>query len=272
MIELPLPSRALSDRLMRVDIAYTMARMRVIEAREGNPYGILFRQMDGVTALMARRITFYLFNRILGLRDGQSKLLAELDDWYLENGVSCRIDIAPGDLTPALGRALTQRGYFQSGFHISVYGLPDAAAPDCDIEVIQVHTAELMQTFLAVYFAGWGFPESIWATAEANMRGWLAQPAWRLLLARVDGKPAAVAKLYLHDRVGYFADATTHPDFRRRGLQTALLHYRSRLAAEGGAELTYSQAEFGSSSHRNMERIGMRVLHTRAVWTRAAVL
>jgi hypothetical protein len=30
----------------------------------------------------------------------------------------------------------------------------------------------------------------------------------------------------------------------------------------------YSQADFGSTSHRNMERIGLRVLCTRSIWTR----
>lgn len=100
------------------------------------------------------------------------------------------------------------------------------------------------------------------------MRGWLAVSDWRLYLARIDGKPAAAAKLFLHDGVGYFADASTRPEFRGRGLQSALLRHRAMEAAQAGAELTYSQAAFGSTSHRNMERIGLRVLHTRAIWTR----
>jgi len=35
-----------------------------------------------------------------------------------------------------------------------------------------------------------------------------------------------------------------------------------------GAELIYSQAAFGSTSQRNMERIGMRVLCSRIIFTR----
>jgi len=93
-------------------------------------------------------------------------------------------------------------------------------------------------------------------------------PDWRLSLARIDGRPAAAAKLFLHDNVGFFADAATHPDFRARGLQTALLRHRVEMAARAGAELIFSQAAFGSISHRNMERIGLRVLCNRAIWTR----
>jgi ribosomal protein S18 acetylase RimI-like enzyme len=267
--ELPLPSRALSDRLMRVDIAYTVARMRVIEARPGNPFGVALREVDGVTALMARSIPVPSFNRIIGLRDGHQALFAELDDWYGAHGVACRVDVAPGDLTPALAEALTGRGYLQSSFHTSLYGLPDGAdASFPDIVVAQVASADVMEQFLDLYLAGWGIPIARREGAKINMRGWLGRPDWVLLLASIDGTPAAAAKLYVHDRIGYFADAATHPDFRGRGLQGALLHHRRRLAKASGAELVYSGAEFGSSSHRNMERLGMRVLHTRALWTK----
>jgi ribosomal protein S18 acetylase RimI-like enzyme len=267
--ELPPPSRALSDRLMRVDIAYTIARMRVIEARPGNPFGVAFRHADGVTALMARGIPVPSFNRIVGLRDGHEALFTELDDWYGAHGVACRVDVAPGDLTPALAETLTGRGYVQSSFHTSLYGLADGAdASFPSVTIAQVGAMDAMEQFLDVYLAGWGIPTDRREGAKTNMRGWLGRPDWLLLLASHDGTPAAAAKFFLHDRIGYFADAATHPDFRGRGLQTALLHHRRALAKANGAELIYSGAEFGSSSHRNMERLGMRVLHTRALWTK----
>jgi ribosomal protein S18 acetylase RimI-like enzyme len=268
--ELPLPSRALSDRLTRVDIAYTIARMRVIEARPGNPFGVAVRQAEGVTALMARDIPVPSFNRIVGLRgDHNEALFGELDDWYRTNDVACRVDLAPGDLTPALAETLASRNYVQSGFHTSLYGLPDgASATFPGIAIAEVGSADVMEQFLDVYLAGWGIPTDHREGAKTNMRGWLGRPDWVLLLASIDGTPAAGAKFYLHDRIGYFADAATHPDFRGRGLQTALLHHRRRLAQARGAELIYSGAEFASASHRNMERLGMRVLHTRALWTK----
>jgi ribosomal protein S18 acetylase RimI-like enzyme len=267
--ELPLPSRGLSDRLMRVDIAYTIERMQVIEARPGNPFGIALRQADGVTALMARKIPVPTFNRVVGLRDGHEALFAELDDWYAEQAVEYRVDVAPGDLTPVLAEALARRNFVQSGFHTSLYGLPDGTdASFRGIAITQVDSSPAMEEFLDVYLAGWSIPEVHREGAKINMRGWLGRPAWLLLLASIDGTPAAAAKLYLHDGIGYFADAATHPDFRRRGLQSALLRHRGRLAKSSGAELLYSGAEFGSSSHRNMERLGLRVLHTRAIWTK----
>lgn len=266
---LPIASIELSRRLTRVNIAYTIARMKVIETRPGNPFGIEFREVDGVTALMARHLPLPLFNSVIGLREGQEGLVATLDDWYREHGVKARFVMAPGDFTPALGQALAQRGYFQSEFDPVLYGLPPSSAvPAGEANIGEVDTAEAMEDFLDAYLPGWGIPPEHHEGARTNMRGWLGRSDWRLYLARIDGRPAAAAKLFVHDRVGYFVDASTHPDFGGRGLQSALLRHRAAVAATMGVDLVYSQARFGSTSHRNMERMGLRVLHTRAIWTR----
>lgn len=266
MMTIPLASIDLSRRLLRATIAYTIARMKVIEARTGEPVGI--RRFGDAVALMARQAPSPHFNAVVGLRAGQEALVAELDDWYRENQTRPRFVIAPGDLSVALGRALAGRGFFQSDFDTVLYAAapPSIGAADASIE--PVTTAAAMEEFLDALLAGWGIPREHHDGAKANMRGWLDVPDWRLFLARVDGRPAAAAKLFLHEGLGYFADAATVPEFRGRGLQSSLLRHRAAVAASSGAELVYSQAEFGSTSHRNMERLGLRVLCTRSIWTR----
>ena len=256
---------ALSRRLTQVNIAYTIARMKVIEARSGEP--VMVRRFADAAALMARQVPSPHFNAVVGLRDGQENLVGELDDWYRANNIKGRFVIAPGDLSPALGRALAERGYAQTDFDTVLYGAPPVqAAPDPGI--IPVDSPELIDEFLDALLSGWGIPREHHEAAKGNMRGWLGVPDWRLYLVRIEGRPAAAAKLFLHDGVGYFADAATDPAFRGRGLQTALLRHRAQVAAQSGVELIYSQAAFGSTSHRNMERIGLRVLCTRSIWTR----
>jgi hypothetical protein len=71
----------------------------------------------------------------------------------------------------------------------------------------------------------------------------------------------------VHDKVGYCADATTDPAFRGRGLHTALLARRIAGARVAGVDFVCGGAELRSQSHRNMERVGMRVQFVRAVWT-----
>jgi hypothetical protein len=73
--------------------------------------------------------------------------------------------------------------------------------------------------------------------------------------------------LFVHESVGYFADSATDPAFRKRGLNLALLVRRLQDARALGADFVCSGADFLSTSHRNMERVGMRVLALRAIWT-----
>jgi GNAT superfamily N-acetyltransferase len=263
----PLASIELLHRLTQVGIVYTIARMRVIEARSGEPIGV--RRYGDAAALLCRQVPSWHFNSVVGLRGGQENLIAEIDDWYRENNIRPRFFIAPGDLNAEMGRALSGRGFIATDTETVLYGaIPAPAAPASGIDIVDVDSPDLMEDFLDALLAGWGIASDHHEPAKANMRGWLGVPDWRLYLARVDGKSAAAAKLFVKDGVGLFPDAATRPEFRGRGLQTALLRHRAAVAAKAGAELIHSQAAFGSTSHRNMERIGMRVLCTRTIWTR----
>ena len=62
-------------------------------------------------------------------------------------------------------------------------------------------------------------------------------------------------------------EASCDPKFRGRGLDAALLSRRIAEAGKAGADLVCSGAAYLSSSHRNMERAGMRVLFNRMIWT-----
>ena len=266
----PLASAGLLHRLIQVGIAYTIVRMRVIEARSGAPIGV--RRYGDAAALLCRQVPAPHFNAVVGLRGGQEDLIAEIDDWYRENRILPRFVIAPGDLTAEMGRALAQRGFAATDTETVLYGeAPAPLIPSTGNEIVEVDSPALMEDFLDALLTGWGIAPEHHEPSKANMRGWLGVPDWRRYLARIDGKPAAAAKLFVKDGVGLFPDAATRPEFRGRGLQTALLRHRAAVAAQAGAELTYSLAAFGSTSHHNMERIGMRVLCSRLIFTRSNV-
>jgi ribosomal protein S18 acetylase RimI-like enzyme len=130
----------------------------------------------------------------------------------------------------------------------------------------EVATPGQLEAFLDAYIAGWTLPRQHRDRFKANARPWLGEPGWLLYLGRIDGRPAAAATLYLRGGAGYFADAATDPAFRNRGLQTALLLRRWRDAKAAGVAFVCSGASFLSSSHRNMERLGMRILFIRSIW------
>jgi ribosomal protein S18 acetylase RimI-like enzyme len=88
-------------------------------------------------------------------------------------------------------------------------------------------------------------------------------PNVRSFLATVDGVPAGGGTLALQNgRIALFAGATL-PDFRRRGVQTALLRARLACGQAHGATLASVASSPGSGTRRNAERLGFRVLFTK---------
>jgi GNAT superfamily N-acetyltransferase len=264
----PVTSLDTIRRVMDTDLAYTLSRMQVLERIPGNPIGIAYRIEGGVAALMARHIPSPSFNRVVGLKSGDERRIAPLAAWYRDHGVTARFEMVPGHYDAALGRELARLGYFHAGFHAALICRSDdpiATAGAIDVEAVT--SPALMEDFLQAYMKGWGLSENEHDRFKANVRPWRDQPGWSLALARINGRPAAAATLYMHGTVGYLADAATDPAFRRRGLHAALLVRRIADARTAGAALVFSGAEFLSGSYRNMERIGMRLLFTRAIWT-----
>jgi hypothetical protein len=264
----PIAAPDLIRRTVEIDIAYTISRLQVLERLPGNPIGVRYRRIDErIAALIARHIPSASFNRVVGLRAGDEAQIAPLVAWYREHGVTARFDMVPGDHDAALGRELARHGLFHAGFHAALAcRADDPVAPAPDAEIERVTTAAAMEDFLAAYVAGWQLPEDQHPQFKANVRPWLRQPGWSLYLARMAGRPAATATLFVEGATAYCADATTDPAFGRRGLHSALLHRRIMDARAAGADLVTSGAAFLSDSYRNMERMGMRLMFMRAVW------
>lgn len=254
---------------MATDLSYTVSRLKVLESVPGNPMGVGYRWVDETTVgLMSRRLP--AFNRVVGLRGGHERHLKSLCDWYREHNVEPTFEMIPGMFDASLGRELARLGFFQSGFHAALIVEPAQNAPvESQIQIERILTSELLEQYLDAYVAGWGVAEQYQSQFKANVRPWLDQAGWSLYLARADGRPAAAATLYVHERVGYLADAATDPSFRRRGLQLALIRQRIRDAEVAGVDFVFSGAHLLGSSHRNMERAGMRLQFLRAKWTPA---
>jgi hypothetical protein len=86
-------------------------------------------------------------------------------------------------------------------------------------------------------------------------------------VVEVDGQVVAKGTMYVANGIAWLGNAETFPAFRGRGCQLALLNRRIREAATMGCDWAISDAEFGSTSHRNLERCGMRLAYTETVLT-----
>lgn len=84
-------------------------------------------------------------------------------------------------------------------------------------------------------------------------------------VAHVDDKMAGVGTglIIPEHRVVALFGAGTLPEFRRRGIQMALLGARLSLAAEAGVDTAVIVTQGGTASQRNCERMGFRVAYSK---------
>jgi GNAT superfamily N-acetyltransferase len=96
----------------------------------------------------------------------------------------------------------------------------------------------------------------------------LHSAAGAFFLAEIDEQIAGGGVLIMHDGVASLGGASTLPAFRNRGAQTALLRARLAFAAKHGCETAMVTTLPGSTSQRNAERQGFRVVYTRTKFSK----
>ena len=74
----------------------------------------------------------------------------------------------------------------------------------------------------------------------------------------------------MSEGVAQLTGAATAPEYRRRGVQTALLSTRLADAAGAGCDIAVVTTQPGSKSQENVQRRGFHLLYTRAVLVKPA--
>ncbi|KAL4959772.1 GNAT family N-acetyltransferase [Aspergillus stella-maris] len=96
----------------------------------------------------------------------------------------------------------------------------------------------------------------------------------RLYFAKIDGSFAGGAGLaYLDTPFGQVAELyidSTIPDFRGRGVQTALLKARLAEAKKNGIKRAVVNTRPGTGSPRNIERVGFKLAYQKETFTKLA--
>lgn len=267
---LPPMTPHLARRIEQNDIDYSISRLDGMRQAEGNPLKIEIRQYDSATAFLIQAWPdFWYGNKVLGIEPSSAKYLDDIVEFFRMYDLSFRFEIMPGNLNSSLASHLHKLGYCQMGFNTAVYGEPSLKPnilPTAEVNVREVDSAET-DLFLDLYQDGFGLSR-LDSLERSSVRAWLerVKPNLHLCIARVNGAPAGIGLLYMKDGVGLLADAATLPEFRGKGCHAALLHHRITYAAKSNCDLLTSFIEFGSASHRNLERAGLRVAYTKAMW------
>jgi len=195
--------------------------------------------------------------------------LDAVEAFFAARGAAPAVDLCPL-ADESLLALLRERGYRPSIWFSIVYApLPLAIPID---PAVQVELAGPADADLWLRTVGAGFVEGAEpdpATIAAVTPNFYA-PAGACYLARVDGEPAGGGGAYEHGGAVELGGASTHPRFRRRGVQRSLIARRLADAAAAGCDLALSLTEPGSASQRNLERHGFRLAYNRLTLTRAS--
>jgi GNAT superfamily N-acetyltransferase len=204
-------------------------------------------------------------NRVIGLGVTEPAT-AEVLDRIAEVFGSVRhsIALAPSAQPAALPEMLRERGYDAGYAWVKFHRpaeLPFTAPTGLRVERIGPDRAD---QYVGVLAAGFGIPADV-AGMMAHLPG---RPGWGCYLACAGDEPVAAGAVFVRGDHAWLGQATTLPDHRRRGGQSALMAARIAEARAAGAAVVVT--ETGETvegrpehSYRNILRAGFEPAYVR---------
>lgn len=195
-----------------------------------------------------------------------------IERFYIERGSEPTMSVCPL-AHPTLTESLGHRGwvvdYYENLLVRDLLARIDIAPPG-DVTIIEVECVEEADVWTAVAATAFSAPLDP-SPEQMYLCGLVAaRSGTRLFLALVDGHPAGTGELFVSNGVGWLSADATLPQFRGRGVQTALQSHRLTAARASGCEFAVSESLPGGVSQRNMQRHGFEVAYTRPTFVAPA--
>lgn len=191
--------------------------------------------------------------------------LADAEARYEGSGLSFGIDLEPS-LHGSIREEARRRGLTmiesRPGMSARIADATPAPAPD-GVELLRVEEPALLDAIVEVDAAAFGGESAI--TRLFLPDAVLDDPAQRVYTARVDGRLVAAGESTTLDGVvGVFGVATL-PEYRRRGIGTALTGFVMADRAAEADLAVLDASDLGASVYR---RLGFAAMSTWEVWVR----
>ncbi|NMO97695.1 GNAT family N-acetyltransferase [Paenibacillus lemnae] len=267
-MEALIPSSALVRDIELSEREYMYDRMTAIQNRIGNPEGIEIVQFGSALCLYSKTMPWGTFNTVKGITSHDLEYIQPIINFYQERQRKIQFEVVPSIVDAGFLKMLSDHGFYQTGVHTSTVMEPrifDEQLP----EHICIHelNEDQFETYAMIHCRGTGLPDDGIAPVAANNKVLLHRPGWKFFMAYVHDEPAAVAVMYSNHAIASLTFAATLPAFRGIGLHQFLLKRRIEEAKRNDCRLVVGQCSFLSQSHRNMERVGMKIGYIRTTWT-----
>ncbi|MCZ6834200.1 MAG: GNAT family N-acetyltransferase [Planctomycetota bacterium] len=260
-----------SHRFEAADANEAVEGLKGLQRELGPKAGVVFETFGRAVAIIGTCLDTSLYNRVIGF---DAELIDQLDEviaFYRAHELPTRFDLIPELGSTDLTNALRSRGFKKSTKPIfsnqMVYCKPRQDIPEpgegVTIREVDVNDAALLGR---VHAEGLTYPSPIREYLGLQLKERIGQPDAYGFLALVDGEPAASGLLSVVDGMGYLGHASTKPEFRGRGAQTALINARQRKACALGCDHVVTFSLPGSASQRNVQRCGFIIAHELDIW------
>lgn len=249
------------------EIEVLHSRLTAIKGINGNSMGVDIQRFGNATAFSVKNIPGPGFNTVKGLTDGDENIIHQVIDYYKEKEIPVRFELTPAHATSNLLAYLSEAGFYQSDFHTTLYApLSSELEPiDSQITVRRLKGNEF-ELFADIYVKGFQLPTFLKSGIAQNNEVLYDNNHWDFYLASVEDEPAGIGVVFTKEGISTLAAAATVPNLRNHGVQSALIQERLNQARRLDSKLVIGQAKFASSSQNNMERAGMQVAYTKAIW------
>jgi hypothetical protein len=203
------------------------------------------------------------YNRIKGFGPKDLQKLDSLLSYY-KNGAPC-FDMTPNHMTEEVTRALSEKGFIPVEQLVFMFNEPSSGFESTSAFQIERVTERNAEEFIRCIVLSKDGME-INGEMIARTKAYFYSPNFLNYILRIDGSPAAMGSLFLNGQEGYIANDFTFKSFRGRGCQLALLRHRLSDAVKLGVKTIYTDVEFGSVSHGNMEKVGFKTAYLNTFW------
>ncbi|TSB45716.1 GNAT family N-acetyltransferase [Alkalicoccobacillus porphyridii] len=261
-----------ANRIERSEVDLLKSKLLAIKSLRDNPMGVEVESFGQTYAFYSSEMPGPAFNVVKGLSEEDAEQIPAIMDFYQQRNMEVQFDLTPMNATRTLLQSLDKAGFQQIGFHSVLYQSTDeinvASIDEQRIYIRELHENEF-DTYAMIYTEGFGLPSFLRDGVAKNNRVLFHKSGWSFYLATYKSEPAGIAVMFTQDGITTLYIATTIPTMREYGIHSQLIKRRLMQAKISGSELVVGQAAFASTSQHNMERAGLNMAYTKAIWGRS---